>query len=49
MFPTGTISLQQIRLSDDMSVTFDTIKCFLKKIGEKNSFKKKSQTTNMRV
>ena len=32
---------QPVRSGKDMLVSFDTIKCFAGKIGEKNSFKKK--------
>ena len=44
MFPMGTLSFQAsqpIRSGNDMLVSIDTIKCFLGKIGERYSFKKK--------
>ena len=45
MFPTGTLSFQvsqQIRSGDDLSVSINTSKQFLRKIGEKYGFSKKS-------
>ena len=42
-FPAGTLSFQAsqpIRSGKDISVSIDTIKWFLGKIGEKHSFKK---------
>ena len=47
MLPTGNLSFQMsqpIRSSNDMSVPTDTIKCFLGQMGEKYSFKKKSNS-----
>ena len=46
-FPMGTLSFQTsqpIRSSKDMSVSPDTIKCFLSKIEERYSFKKKMES-----
>ena len=47
MFSTGTLSFQesqQIRPGDNMSLSIDTIKCFIAKIQEKYSLKKKSNS-----
>ena len=44
MFPTGMLSFltsQKIRSSDIMSISIDTIRHFLEKIGEKYTFKNK--------
>ena len=51
MFPTGTLSFQvsqQIRSSDAMTVSIDTIKCFPPKRGE-NIVSRRNETANMRV
>ena len=41
MSPTGTLTFKASSSSDDMSVSIDTITCFIGQIGEKYSFKKK--------
>ena len=50
MFPMGTLSFQisqLIRSSKDILVHIDSIKCFLGKLGESYSFKRKPETVHL--